>query len=226
MNDRFGHPAGDEALRVVGRVLRDTVRELDVPARLGGEEFAVVLPNTNLDGAVRLAERIRVAIAEAAIVVGGSRIPLTVSLGVAAYANSDTVEDLMHQADRCLYAAKEAGKNVVVSGPKSRATVPDGVRSRCEDPVLDAAQSHAHRCGGLCRRGRARARVGRPGRARGGLTAGRPTAVDPAPRSRVVGVTVTPPNALVRPTRRVVGRVAHHHTCRHRAEHAVPRHGS
>jgi len=118
VNDRFGHPAGDEALRVVGRVLRDTVRELDVPARLGGEEFAVVLPNTNLDGAVRLAERIRVAIGEAAIVVGGSRISLTVSLGVAAYTNGDSVEDLMHQADRCLYAAKEAGKNVVVSGPE------------------------------------------------------------------------------------------------------------
>ena len=99
-------------------MLRDTVRELDVPARLGGEEFAVVLPNTNLDGAVRLAERIRVAIGEAAIVVGGGRISLTVSLGVAAYANGDTVEDLMHQADRCLYAAKEAGKNVVVSGPE------------------------------------------------------------------------------------------------------------
>ncbi len=117
VNDRFGHPAGDEVLRVVGRVLRESVRELDVPARLGGEEFAVVLPNTMLDGAVRLAERIRVAIAGAAIVVGGNRIPVTVSLGVAAHAENETLEDLMHQADRCLYAAKEAGKNVVVSGP-------------------------------------------------------------------------------------------------------------
>ena len=117
VNDRFGHPAGDEVLRVVGRVLRETVRDLDVPARLGGEEFAVVLPNTMLDGAVRLAERIRVAIAEAAIVVGGNRIPVTVSLGVATHADSETLEDLMQQADRCLYAAKEAGKNVVVSGP-------------------------------------------------------------------------------------------------------------
>ena len=117
VNDRFGHPAGDEALRVVGRVLRETVRELDVPARLGGEEFAVVLPNTGLEGAVRLAERIRVAIANAAIVVGGSRISLTVSLGVATHVSGDSIEDLLHQADRCLYAAKEAGKNVVVSGP-------------------------------------------------------------------------------------------------------------
>jgi diguanylate cyclase (GGDEF)-like protein len=118
VNDRFGHPAGDEALRVVGRVLRETVRELDVPARLGGEEFAVVLPNTTLDGAVRLAERIRVAIEQAAIVVGGHRIAVTVSLGVAAHAERETLEDLMQQADRCLYAAKEAGKNVVVSGPE------------------------------------------------------------------------------------------------------------
>ena len=118
VNDRYGHPAGDEVLRVVGRVLRETVRELDVPARLGGEEFAVVLPNTPLDGAVRLAERIRVAVAGAAIVVGGHRIPVTVSLGVAAHAENDTLDDLMQQADRCLYAAKEAGKNVVVSGPE------------------------------------------------------------------------------------------------------------
>ncbi len=117
VNDRYGHPTGDEVLRVVGRVLRESVRELDVPARLGGEEFAVVLPNTMLDGAVRLAERIRVAIEAAAIVVGGNRIPVTLSLGVAAHADNDTLEDLMHQADRCLYAAKEAGKNVVVSGP-------------------------------------------------------------------------------------------------------------
>lgn len=118
VNDRYGHPAGDEALRVVGRVLRDTVRELDVPARLGGEEFAVVLPNTTLDGAVRLAERIRVAIEQAAIVVGGHRIAVTVSLGVAAHADGETLDELMQQADRCLYAAKEAGKNVVVSGPE------------------------------------------------------------------------------------------------------------
>jgi diguanylate cyclase (GGDEF)-like protein len=118
VNDRFGHPAGDEALRVVGRVLRETVRELDVPARLGGEEFAVVLPNTTLDGAVRLAERIRVAIEHAAIVVGGHRIVVTVSLGVAAHAEGETLDELMQQADRCLYAAKEAGKNVVVSGPE------------------------------------------------------------------------------------------------------------
>ena len=131
VNDRFGHPAGDEVLRVVGRVLRESVRELDVPARLGGEEFAVVLPNTTLDGAVRLAERIRVAIAEAAIVVGGNRIPITVSLGVAAHAENETLEDLMHQADRCLYAAKEAGKNVVVSGPDG----PSGEVERRPEPL-------------------------------------------------------------------------------------------
>ncbi len=118
VNDRYGHPTGDEVLRVIGRVLRESVRELDVPARLGGEEFAVVLPNTPLDGAVRLAERIRVAVAGAGIVVGGNRIPVTVSLGVAAHADNDTLDDLMQQADRCLYAAKEAGKNVVVSGPE------------------------------------------------------------------------------------------------------------
>jgi len=131
VNDRFGHPAGDEVLRVVGRVLRESVRELDVPARLGGEEFAVVLPNTTLDGAVRLAERIRVAIAGAAIVVGGNRIPVTVSLGVAAHAENETLEDLMHQADRCLYAAKEAGKNVVVSGPDG----PHGDAERRPEPL-------------------------------------------------------------------------------------------
>jgi diguanylate cyclase (GGDEF)-like protein len=116
VNDRYGHPTGDEVLRAVGRVLRESVRELDVPARLGGEEFAVVLPNTTLDGGLRLAERVRQAVAAAAILVGGERIRVTFSIGVATHIPDQSLDQLMQEADRCLYAAKAAGKNTVMGG--------------------------------------------------------------------------------------------------------------
>lgn len=110
VNDRYGHECGDRVLARFGELLRELARETDVPMRLGGEEFCVVLPKTDATGAVQAAERLRAATTErlAELVPGG----LTVSIGVAATARGVLdARGLLALADRGLYAAKAAGRN-------------------------------------------------------------------------------------------------------------------
>jgi diguanylate cyclase (GGDEF)-like protein len=122
VNDRFGHELGDEVLARFGALLRDLARETDVAIRLGGEEFCMVLPATDAEGAVLAAERLRRATAErlAEIVPGG----LTVSIGVAATARGVLdARGLLAAADRGLYAAKAAGRDrsvLVAEDPSDR----------------------------------------------------------------------------------------------------------
>jgi diguanylate cyclase (GGDEF)-like protein len=117
VNDTYGHPTGDAVLRAFADVLRDTLREIDIASRWGGEEFALVLPETDLDGAMHVAERVREALATR-IVLGpdGATLRVTASFGVAAYPGSATPEALVAAADEALYGAKRAGKNRVLAG--------------------------------------------------------------------------------------------------------------
>ncbi|HEV2591512.1 MAG TPA: diguanylate cyclase [Gaiellaceae bacterium] len=114
VNDSFGHPAGDEALRLFAATLAATVREMDVAARWGGEEFALVLPGTDAEGGVRLAERARAALEQCTLRVDGREMRLTASFGVASLPPGDGIEDLVNAADAALYEAKRTGKNRVM----------------------------------------------------------------------------------------------------------------
>ena len=118
VNDHYGHLAGDHVLRHIVGVLRQRLRASDVLGRYGGEEFMVLLPGTDLHGAAQLAEQLRQAVQAAPCEWQGQRIPFTVSIGVAASADtpadpSRTSEALLQAADQALYRAKDDGRNRV-----------------------------------------------------------------------------------------------------------------
>lgn len=114
INDRYGHIAGDGVLRQLAAIMRAHVREEDVAARIGGEEFAVMFPETGVEAAERFAERLREAVAEAEFLVGGQRHPVTVSIGIASLSQQRRERGgLMQGADAALYEAKRSGRNRV-----------------------------------------------------------------------------------------------------------------
>jgi two-component system cell cycle response regulator len=118
VNDRHGHPAGDEVLRELGERAVRQVRSVDLVGRLGGEEFVVIMPETSLAGAVVVAERFRAAVADQPFVPRGlsEKVPVTVSVGIAVTGEgSDTIDTLLKRADDALYAAKHAGRNRVIA---------------------------------------------------------------------------------------------------------------
>jgi len=114
VNDNHGHDAGDSALRQFADILRAFSRVPDVPCRFGGEEFLLIAPDTSLDGALHLAERIRLAVQHHPLVAVGASVQLTVSIGIAEKgARYGTVDQLIKAADEALYRAKHNGRNRV-----------------------------------------------------------------------------------------------------------------
>jgi diguanylate cyclase (GGDEF)-like protein len=124
INDTFGHERGDDALAAIGELLRESVRASDYVGRFGGEEFLIVLPETDRDGAAVLAEKVRLAISQTT--VAGVDRPLTASFGVASLpADGGDGDSVVRLADRALIAAQAAGGNCVETAGLSIAPAPD-----------------------------------------------------------------------------------------------------
>ena len=118
VNDTYGHAAGDEVLRDVALIIKDKLRESDIPSRYGGAEFAVLLPHTKLDEAYVVGERLRKAVEETPILINQEtdecqEINVTISMGLAEYDKIESGENLFERADKALYDAKSSGRNKV-----------------------------------------------------------------------------------------------------------------
>ena len=119
INDQFGHAAGDEVLRQVARLCLQCFRSIDSIGRLGGEEFAVLLPGASLDGAATVAQRLAQQLAATPVVFGAHTIPLSATMGVAERLPAEkTLDAILQRADQGLYAGKQAGRGrVMVARP-------------------------------------------------------------------------------------------------------------
>lgn len=117
VNDTYGHPFGDFVLRETARIFKDSVRDSDIVCRYGGEEFAIILPNTSLEGAYSVAEKLRRTIANLVFWQGDLSTKLTVTIGISTIAEEriDTKEDLLKHADEALYEGKHRERNMVVA---------------------------------------------------------------------------------------------------------------
>ena len=116
INDRYGHRAGDEVLRAFGALIRSILRPSDLAGRIGGEEFAVVLPDTSLERATMVAERLRQLTESEVVTFAGTQIRFTLSLGVAQYGpDGDKYESVIEAADSRMYRAKQSGRNQVIA---------------------------------------------------------------------------------------------------------------
>jgi diguanylate cyclase (GGDEF)-like protein len=126
VNDTYGHAAGDEVLRTLGRLLQEkTRRELDIPGRIGGEEFLLIMPETDEAGAVLACDRLRRAVAAERIDFEGEELRVTLSIGVAARdAGDESPAALLRRADEALYAAKDAGRDRVTAWVPVEADAP------------------------------------------------------------------------------------------------------
>ncbi|MCA9146002.1 MAG: GGDEF domain-containing protein [Planctomycetaceae bacterium] len=110
-NDTYGHQLGDSVLKEIAFRLSETARHMDIVSRIGGDEFAVLLPGCSLDAASLAAERLRSAIADTPLHYEGNEVHLTISCGLAEAEFDDDVRSLVRRADSALYAAKDAGRN-------------------------------------------------------------------------------------------------------------------
>jgi diguanylate cyclase (GGDEF)-like protein len=125
VNDRYGHPVGDEVLRRIGKLLRRLARDSDIPTRYGGEEFALIMPETDLQGAQVIAERIREAVASEIFQTEQGALRVTVSLGVATFPEcAKGKAALIEAADQRLYMAKRSGRNCIIATSSGKGMPP------------------------------------------------------------------------------------------------------
>ena len=127
VNDNYGHPVGDHFLKNMGMTIKSIIREGETGARVGGEEFAVLLPHTSVNEATVVAERIRKAIEERRMKINAEEIGVTASAGVACTLGNEThgAEEIYQLADQALLQAKRAGRNrVITAGPGSASRAP------------------------------------------------------------------------------------------------------
>jgi two-component system cell cycle response regulator len=156
VNDRSGHHVGDAVLQRVGELLDRSKRQIDAAARVGGEEFALVLPDTDAPGALVVAERLRGAVRDA---FATDAVPITISFGIASFpSHGETAASLLHAADEALYSAKESGRNrTVIHSPALRGAVQerrdahDVESERFLALVLETAESFDVRFSGSAR---------------------------------------------------------------------------
>ena len=118
VNDTHGHAAGDEVLRKIASIIKEHLRESDIPARYGGEEFAILLPYTHIEEAKIVGESLRKAVEATPVTicqetVDEKEINITISMGIAEFNRNETGEALFERADKALYEAKKNGRNQV-----------------------------------------------------------------------------------------------------------------
>jgi diguanylate cyclase (GGDEF)-like protein/PAS domain S-box-containing protein len=114
VNDTYGHSAGDITLKTIAELIRNTIREIDIVGRIGGEEFAFVLPETFIKDAANLGERLKIKISATTFVCGDEKFHLTASFGIcSSQENGETLESILKKADKALYLAKNSGRNQI-----------------------------------------------------------------------------------------------------------------
>ncbi len=140
INTEYGHEAGNIALTWVGKIIRDSIRIMDIPCRYGGEEFALVVPGISLQLAVKIAERIRETLLENPVMLHNQTVQLTASFGVAVcdFSEDITVSEFLNKADRYLFQAKTTGRNRVCAEPAAVAVPVDEVTGEEKRALLAA----------------------------------------------------------------------------------------
>ncbi len=122
INDLYGHNAGDAALKQFADLVQSVIRQTDVAARWGGEEFLLLLPDSSLIPALTLAERLRSEVALSSFGFKGQDLPITMSAGICSIAQANSIDNMLRQADLQLYSAKEAGRNRIAPRVRSQNT--------------------------------------------------------------------------------------------------------